>query len=228
MLNTIDKNGKNPELGSVGLFWSFVLLAIAVYFWESPFLLPIKYLTVFFHELSHGISAVLTGGEIARIELNFNQGGVCYTAGGIRWIVLSSGYLGSLLCGCGILIANVRYKQEKLLMNLLSFTFIISIILWVRNFEGIVICSILALITYLIPKYANTYLCDVILNFIALSSCFYAIIDIKGDLIDRTVSISDAARLGEMFLLPGWLIGVIWLVMAVVITFKTVSYSLKR
>lgn len=228
MYNTVEKDVKKQEPNSVGLFWSFVLLAIAIYFWESPLLLPIKYLTVFFHELSHGISAVLTGGEIARIELSFNQGGLCYTAGGIRWIVLSAGYLGSLVWGCAILILNVRYKQEKVLMNLLSIIFIISIVLWVRNFEGIVICSVLALITYLIPKYATTYVCDVILNFIALASCFYAIIDIKGDLIDRTVGASDAARLGEMFLLPGWLIGSVWLVMAVIITYKAVSYSLKR
>src|SRR5574344_630352 len=149
MYNTVEKDVKKQEPNSVGLFWSFVLLAIAIYFWESPLLLPIKYLTVFFHELSHGISAVLTGGEIARIELSFNQGGLCYTAGGIRWIVLSAGYLGSLLWGCAILILNVRYKQEKLLMNLLTIIFIISIVLWVRNFEGIVICSVLALITYL-------------------------------------------------------------------------------
>jgi hypothetical protein len=47
-------------------------------------------------------------------------------------------------------------------------------------------------------------------------------------LIDRTVGASDAARLGEMFLLPGWLIGSVWLVMAVIITYKAVSYSLKR
>ncbi|MDD3146729.1 MAG: M50 family metallopeptidase, partial [Candidatus Riflebacteria bacterium] len=86
-----------PAANSPGMALPLVMFLVALYFWDSMLVLPIKYLTVFFHELSHGLAAVLTGGSIVRIEVNANLGGVCWTAGGIRFIVISAGYLGSLV-----------------------------------------------------------------------------------------------------------------------------------
>jgi hypothetical protein len=215
---------QNNDKNSIWL--SIVLVLVAIYFWDSWIILPIKFLTVFFHELSHGLAAILTGGSIAKIELNFQQGGVCYTRGGISWIVASAGYLGSLLWGCAILISNIRFKMEKELMRFLSFIFGLSALLWVRNMDGLIICVMLAVLFYLFPKYLSRFACDVLLNFVALTSCFYVIYDIKDDLIDRSVQGSDAMVLGEMFHLPGALIGGVWMVIAIVVTYKTLMYSL--
>ncbi len=219
---TLNKSDNNS------IWLSIILVIVAIYFWDSWVILPVKFLTVFFHELSHGLAAVVTGGSIAKIELNFQQGGVCWTRGGIRWIVVSAGYLGSLVWGCIILISNIKFKKEKLLMNILSLTFIIATVLWVRNLDGILICLMLALLFYLFPKYLNRFACDVILNFVALTSCFYVIYDIKDDLIDRSVQGSDAMVLGEMWHIPGVVIGVVWMIIAIVVTYKTLMYSLRR
>jgi hypothetical protein len=211
---------------SNSIWLSIVLVLVAIYFWDSWIILPIKYLTVFFHELSHGLAAIFTGGSIAKIELNLNQGGVCYTKGGIAWIVASAGYLGSLVWGCLLLIANIKFRKEKALMEFLSATFVLVALVWVRNLEGILITLVLAVLFYLIPKYLSRFTCDVLLNFIALTSCFYVIYDIKDDLIDRSVQGSDAMVLGEMFHLPGSLIGGVWMIVAIVATYKTLMYSL--
>ena len=62
-----------------------------------PYLGPLldaglKILVVFFHELSHGLAAIGSGGEIDHIEVVAREGGVCYTRGGSRfralWLVL--------------------------------------------------------------------------------------------------------------------------------------------
>ena len=63
-----------------GMEIPLVLAVIALFCWHSPLLLPVKLLTVFFHELSHGLAAILTGGSIVSIGLNLNQGGICYTS----------------------------------------------------------------------------------------------------------------------------------------------------
>lgn len=84
-------SGSTPQ--SHGMVLPVILFLAALYFWDTAVVLPVKYLTVFFHELSHGLAAVLTGGQIVRIELSRNLGGVCWTAGGIRFIVITAGYL---------------------------------------------------------------------------------------------------------------------------------------
>jgi hypothetical protein len=46
---------------------------------------------------SHGIAAVATGGSIVSIEISPNQGG-------LRFVISTAGYLGSLLWGVGLLL----------------------------------------------------------------------------------------------------------------------------
>ena len=43
--------------------------------WDSAVIFPLKILAIFFHELSHGLAAVATGGEIVSIELFLSEGG---------------------------------------------------------------------------------------------------------------------------------------------------------
>jgi hypothetical protein len=53
---------------------------------------------------SHGIAAVATGGSIVSIEISPNQGGLCTSRGGLRFVISTAGYLGSLLWGVGLLL----------------------------------------------------------------------------------------------------------------------------
>ena len=78
--------------------WQLLALLAAVFaLWQTPVVLPLKILVVFLHELSHGLAAVLTGGEIVELSLSAQQGGHAVTRGGSRFLILSAGYLGSLL-----------------------------------------------------------------------------------------------------------------------------------
>jgi len=102
---------ENLDAKKVGvLLGIFVCVALL---WGTVAVTPIKLLVVLLHEISHGLAAVLTGGSISTIEVNANQGGVCYTVGGSRWFMLSAGYLGSMLWGGAILIAASRTKVDR-------------------------------------------------------------------------------------------------------------------
>lgn len=211
-----------------GMVLPLILFGVALYFWETTFVLPIKYLTVFFHELSHGLAAVFTGGEIVQIEVNANQSGVCYTRGGIRFIVLSAGYLGSLIWGAGILIAAAKTKFDKEITAGLGVLLLTVTAIWVRNLEGLLICGLTGAGILVFARYATEFACDQFLRFLGLTSCFYVLIDIKGDLIDRSVKGSDAYRIAEMTLLPDWLVGGIWLLIALFITWKVLGYCFQE
>jgi len=52
---------------------------------------------VFLHELSHALATWVTCGKVISMEVHGNEGGLTKTVGGSRFIILSSGYLGSFL-----------------------------------------------------------------------------------------------------------------------------------
>ena len=88
-------------------------MVVVGFFWDSVVVYPLKILVVFFHELSHGLVAMLTGGEIVRIEVVKEQGGLCVTRGGSRFLTLSAGYLGSLMWGGVIVMLAARTRHDR-------------------------------------------------------------------------------------------------------------------
>ena len=86
-----------------GRWWAeFVFAAmvgLSLVLSKSRFGWPLKWAETFYHEFSHGMVCVLTGGRIARIELKWNGAGCCYTRGGWRIPVLLAGYAGASIWG---------------------------------------------------------------------------------------------------------------------------------
>ena len=91
----------------------FILVAlfIAVWLlWDTPVVYPIKIFVVVLHELGHAVAALLTGGQVVSIEIFPDEGGVTTTRGGWPFVILSAGYLGSLLAG-GVLLYLSSYRR---------------------------------------------------------------------------------------------------------------------
>ena len=224
-----DDNSSNLSL--TGLEIPFVLAVIALFFWHSPVLLPIKLFTVFFHELSHGLAAILTGGTIESINIGFDQGGVCIFKGGWRLIVASAGYLGSLIWGVSVLLLSLRKGMNRFLTKSIGILLLIVTALWIRNIETLVIViSTAVLLIFMSNKLKEAY-CSIFLKFISLVSCFYVVYDIKDDLLDRTVQNSDAYQISKM-LFPtfmqaagSYIIGLLWMGITIFILWKVFNYA---
>lgn len=67
--------------------------------WLGPLAYPFRLLTTTIHELSHGLAALLTGGAFLRFVVFPDGSGIAYTAGGIRWLIIPAGYVGTALVG---------------------------------------------------------------------------------------------------------------------------------
>jgi hypothetical protein len=63
------------------------------------------------HELGHGLSAVLTGGEFVRFEVTKRGAGLAYSRGGSRFVIIQAGYVGTALFGAGLLWLTHRIRQ---------------------------------------------------------------------------------------------------------------------
>ena len=85
-------------------FWQkyqfYLLLIIAVFVRQLPFVsIPLNWLESYFHEISHGIAALVTGGSIVKIELFTNGAGLCTTQGGFTFLISFLGYAGATFWG---------------------------------------------------------------------------------------------------------------------------------
>ena len=158
----------------IALLLIFIGIALL---WNTVVMFPLKVFVVFMHEVSHGLAAYATGGSIVEIEINPQQGGHALTRGGDRFWTLTAGYLGSLLWGGIILLLAARTHLEKAISVLIGF--------------GVVLIAA----GLFLPEVVN----DWMLRVIGVTSCLYAILDIKSDVLDRSHLRSDARMLAENY-----------------------------
>ncbi len=210
------------------LVLGLVLVGVVV-FWQTWLVYPLKILVVFFHELSHGLAAILTGGSVVEIQLDPREGGLAVTRGGSRFVILSAGYLGSLLVGGVILVAAAGSRQDRVITGILGVVLAAVTLLLVRPWFGfgMIFGLAAAAVLLLAARFLSHGLNDFLLSVIGLTSCLYAVIDIKSDVLDRPELRSDARMLAELTGLPTVLWGLLWIVLAVVGTFLFVRLALR-
>ena len=144
-----------------------------VVLWRIPGLswlaYPFRLFGTFVHELSHGLAAVLTGGDFKKFIVSPDLSGMAWSAGGTRWIVASAGYVGSALCGA-ILILLGRVLSARVLLYSLAVTLALSCLLFVRNGFGALAGLSLAVIFALAARYLRGRVSEALLWVIALQT----------------------------------------------------------
>ncbi|HOY68068.1 MAG TPA: M50 family metallopeptidase [Candidatus Ozemobacteraceae bacterium] len=220
--------GEDParRLPLAGMGLPVILFLLSLWQWDSLLVFPFKILTVFFHELSHGLAAVLTGGSIESITLSANEGGVCATRGGSWWLILTAGYLGSLVWGSLLLLTAARTRNDRLLTQVLGAGMLVITVLYVRSLFGFVFCLAFGAALLYAGQRGSELFCDQFLRYMGLTSMYYVLIDIKSDLIDRSIPCSDAYRFAQLVHLPPTLVGLIWLGIALFLTWRTLRATL--
>lgn len=121
-------------------------LALIVVLMNVPYgsylLYPFELFSTWVHEMSHGLMAILVGGEIDSLKVFYDGSGLAttrYPRGRLNSAAVSSaGYLGTALFG-GLLLAARRFpKIGRTGTTLIGATMLLSTLLWVRNGFGLV------------------------------------------------------------------------------------------
>jgi hypothetical protein len=201
------------------------LAGFTVYFsvlwllWYTPVIYPLKIFVVLLHEISHGLMAVATGGSIQRIVLDVRQGGACYCPGGNAFLTLSAGYLGSLGFGALILTAGQRAgRWTRSVTGWIGFLVLALTLLYVRGLFGFAFGVLFAAGLLLSAKWLSVGVNRVLLVALGLTSCLYAVLDIKSDILDRPHLPSDAHMLAQLTGVPTVAWGVLWIGIALAVS----------
>lgn len=196
-------------LAVVGVY-TVVILAL----WRTVLLTPFKLITVFLHEASHAIACKLTCGDVEGIQVHANEGGVTQTRGGIYWLILPAGYLGSSFWGMALILASTNLLTARIAAGCLALAlFIVLFIAKNWTLRGLCIGFIIFLaIVWLLQETTTVRILRYVILFIGVMNSLFSVYDIYDDLISRRVHSSDAEKFAEICPCPcngvGW--GVIW------------------
>jgi len=190
--------------------------------------LPFLWSETFFHEISHGLAALLTGGSIHNISLHFNGSGLCTTSGGVRFIVTFFGYAGSALWGLLIYrVANsLSPARSRIMVAIMVSMLALTLVLWARDIPTITILIVL-LLMYGLPLYKSLWIS--VKSFIQLVGIFVLLDAIRSPLylLDGR-DLGDGATLAQLTWLPEFFWIVLWFAIAFACLYSLWNLPVKR
>jgi hypothetical protein len=198
------------------LWWQTLgLVALAALLQSTRLSWPLRWAETFYHEISHGLVAWLTGGKVVRLQLHWRGGGACTTQGGSRFFTLLAGYMGAALWGALLFLIGANLGEDLahawLLIELTVLA--LALLFWAKDIITIIILLVLAAVYgaawYLPPEFGLAYVLQVVGIFVmmnALAAPFH--------LIDGQ-HVGDGAALADLtVVIPEGLWVVWWIVFA--------------
>lgn len=191
-----------------------VYTVVILVLWRTVFLTPFKLITVFLHEASHAIACKLTCGQVEGMEVHANEGGVTQTRGGIYWVILPAGYLGSSFWGMVLILASTNLLTARIAAGCFAFALLVVFFI-AKNWtlRGLCIGFIVLLaIVWVLQELTTVRILRYIILFIGVMNSLFSVYDIYDDTISRRVHSSDAEKFAEVCPCPcnGCAWGVIW------------------
>lgn len=209
--------------------WQLLTLTLLItLLWNTNALLPLRILTVFLHELSHALAAIVTGGEVLSLSINPNEGGLVTTRGGSPFWISSAGYLGSLLIGAALFVLALRTDWDRAILAGFGMITLAVATFYVRDFFALGFTLATGAAMLAASRYMSLEFNDMVLRVVGVSSMIYAPLDIFDDTIRRAHLRSDARILAEQVGGSTLLWGGLWLVISVGVIVLTLRYGLPQ
>lgn len=125
------------------LMW---IAVVSVLLWQarigSLILYPFTILATWFHEMGHGVAALLTGASFERLLIFPDGSGIAQSmvpanaSGLTHALIAASGPLGPAIAGSLLIIASRTDKATRAALMVVSLALILSTVIWVRTLTG--------------------------------------------------------------------------------------------
>ena len=126
--------------------------------WGRYVLLPLTFLGTWAHEMGHGLTSLLCGGEFEKLVIYQNLGGTAFTRAPTwaRPLVSAGGLLGPALAGGFMVWLGARERVAPKLLAAVALALWLSLALFVRNLVGVVGVATLALALSALARWGPT------------------------------------------------------------------------
>ncbi|MGQ9836998.1 MAG: M50 family metallopeptidase [Cyanobacteriota bacterium] len=204
------------------LVWLLAAAGVTVLLWQFPWgnyiLYPFTILATWFHEIGHGLTALLLGGEFHRLEIYSNGSGLALHSGRLlfgpmgRALVAAGGPMGPPIAGAIFILASRRQWTARLGLLFLGSLLLLSAVIWVRSGFGLLFIPALGLGILALGLWASPWMQSFAIQFLGVQACvstyqqvgylFTATAVINGQVI-----YSDSSQIAQNLLLPHWFWG---------------------
>lgn len=222
---------KRTSRAKDGLTFLLIAAAVTVGLWFVPYaevvVYPFRIFVTFIHETAHALAALMTGGQVDRIQIAPDGNGLTYTRGGWGLLIASAGYLGTVIYGGWLLVIGKRARYTKL--ALAGTTVLIAVVtLWLVRpilgfgfLAGAAMTVVLAAMLY----FSTVRVVHFFISFLGVESCLNAMFDLKALfwLSAKTDTPTDAMNLERVTLIPA----VVWALLWVGISFVILFFALR-
>ncbi len=202
--------------------WLALAIAIAATFavhriaWLRELGLPLLLASTLAHELGHGLTAIVLGGEFERLLLWWNGSGVAEYSGRFSRLSLAAisagGLLGPPIAAFGLLLAGRRSVHAHVALALLAVLLALAGIVWAGNLLAIGTCLLFAAVLGLLAWKASKWLSQIVCVFLAVQLALASFS--RGDYLFTAQAVtgrgampSDVAQIAAALWLPYWFWG---------------------
>jgi hypothetical protein len=218
------------HLGNLFLMVAFV--AAGLFFWDSPFLTPVKLLVVMGHETGHALATLLVGGEVQRVVLAADQSGACLSAlppGAWPTILAySAGYVGSAIAGAVLLLLAFRFRLARGVLGAYAVWLAGMAIFFGGSPFTVGYCVGMAVVLGAAARWVPLLGVRLLVLFLAAFTGLYALFDLRDDLWNSAVRAqSDAALLAARTPVPAFVWAGLWSVVSIVVLGWAAAVSLR-
>lgn len=174
------------------LYIAFAVLAVIT--WNTLLAKPVRLIAVFIHEWSHAIACWMTCGDVRRIQVYENEGGVTTFVGGCRCLIIPAGYVG---CGfCAMIFVILSGGRKTAAFACISFTLSLLVALCYSPNRVLVYVisayTFINLAVFVLEFWVYSPILQYLILYYGVSVGMYAIADIHEDTVVREVRGSDA------------------------------------
>lgn len=113
--------------GGASIWLLALATGLSLALWNVPIinwvLGPISVFVTTIHELSHAIACLATGGQVSGLTIvddNQGHGGLTFCSGGIPFIYMQAGYLGTAIFGCLFLLLGQSERMSRFMLFMLG------------------------------------------------------------------------------------------------------------
>jgi hypothetical protein len=205
--------------------------------WQLPglrwLIYPFRLFVTFVHELSHGLAALLTGGQFIQFTVSTDTSGLAYSAGGWRWLIIPAGYLGAALFGGVLLYLTNRSSPSgrRALAIGLGLALLAVTLLFARNWTAFIFGGLAGLALLALGWRGPELGIALGLNFLAIQCSLNGLDSLVG--LVRVSSgerrvLSDAQSMADLTSIPAVFWALLWSGLALAILGASVYLTLRR
>ena len=220
-----------------GFFWLVAAALITISLWQIPagayILYPFTILATWFHEMGHGLAAIILGGNFQQLQIYGDGSGVAFHSGRLylgsigRALVAAAGPMGPPIAGAGLILASRKFQTASVCLKILGGLLLFSVLVWVRSLFGIVAISLLGLTILGISLKAAPWFQGFSVQFLGVQACIstYHQLDYLFSSNAGSLGLSDTAQIQRQLFLPYWFWGGLMAIASLVILVQSLRVA---